>query len=187
MWISGGGGRRELLCPFRLRNMLTSSRLLDCDAQRPELNLRLLLLSLVLVVLVSLMSPVIDGKSHVLVCIYAMTFLFGCCKTRRSVLIVLPALYLPFAWWSLDEATWRFHGLERFWYTPGLCLLSWVLNEPLNAEIGQGLREGLGVLLTLTMFLLAVLMGRASGVTAAVVGTNAFCLAWLLSGLSPVS
>lgn len=131
------------------------------------------MVALTLAAVVSALSPFIDGKSHIIISIYALTFLFGCCKTRRAVTFVLPALYLPFAWTVLSKGRFEVVGMEDFWYRPGLSLLGE------TRATGMNLIDLSAILLTLLVFFVTTLLGRASSRAAAMASLNLFCLSWL--------
>ncbi len=145
-----------------------------CDeAGKPQFNLQLLMVAITLAAVVSALSPFIDGRSHIVISIYALTFLFGCCKTRRAVLFVLPALYLPFAWMVLSSGPFEFVRVADFWYRPGLSLLGQ------TQATGMSPVDLLAIALTLLVFFVAILLGRTSSRAAAMVSLNLFCLCWL--------
>jgi hypothetical protein len=162
---------------FRWLHERWAFQLGECDSRLPELNLQWLFLALVLLALVAVLSLVVDGKSHILVSLYAMTFLFGCCKTRRSVLFVLPSLYLPCAWWVLSGGKFDSVQVAGFGYLPGLQVATLFLSGM------PGWRQSLSFFMTLAVFFGAVILGRPSSRGAALVGLNLFGATWVLGML----
>jgi hypothetical protein len=93
-----------------------------CDTRRPRYDLRFLFTALTLAAIWLSLCWITTIASQVLLAIYAMTYLFGCWKTRRAVVFVLPAMYVPYTWlllaWPWHDYCW--HWIARLWQLPGL-------------------------------------------------------------------
>lgn len=93
-----------------------------CKSQRPQFNLRFLFTALTIAALWLSLFWFTSIASQVLLAIYGLTYLFGCWKTRRAVLMLLPAMYVPYAWllkdwpWSDYQRQW----IAMVWQLPGI-------------------------------------------------------------------
>ena len=96
-----------------------------CNAsRRPTFDLKFLWLATTLAAIVAALAPLANNASRVILAVYALTFLFGCWKTRRAMLFVLPAMYLPYGWVVVEaRRSWRgynLYWLGMFFQLPGL-------------------------------------------------------------------
>lgn len=96
--------------------------------------------------------------SKAIVAIYALTYLFGCWKTRRGMLFVFPALYLPYAWLLAD---WPWNAYRQQWIAMGWQLPGLVAEAPFRplSELPFAL---LTSLVTLACFFSALFAARPS-------------------------
>jgi hypothetical protein len=93
-----------------------------CDARRPRYDLRFLFTTLTLAAVWLSLLWITTLASQILLAVYALTYLFGCWKTRRAVVFVLPAMYLPYAWllfaWPWHDYRWQW--ITQLWQLPGM-------------------------------------------------------------------
>ena len=87
-----------------------------CDARRPQYDMQFLLTALSLSALWLSLWGITTLASKTLLAIYGLTYLFGCWKTRRAMLFVSPALYLPYVWLITD---WPWDAYRRQWIAMG--------------------------------------------------------------------
>ncbi len=151
----------------------------DCSAARPQFNLAFLFTAMFLVALWSLSFWGTTTGSKVVLAVYALTYLCGCWKTRRAVLCLLPAMYLPYAW-LLAASHWdgyRLQWVAMVWQLPGI--LAEVLFHPLDGWLFQVVTA----VATLMVFFIAIIPARfsfsAASKTSLVVFAAALLNSWL--------
>lgn len=125
------------------------------------MNLRFLLLTMGVAGLWFGMLPITAIGSRIVLGVYGLTYLFGCGRTRRAVLFVLPTLYLPYLWlisagWPSEWTGYRWYWIEIAWQLPGLPME--MAMHPLNAPWF----DVVTVLTTLFVFFAAVMIARIS-------------------------
>ena len=129
--------------------------------------------------------PVTNVASKVVLAIYGLTYLFGCNKTRRAVLILLPAMYLPYLWLFADWQDWPWHGyrwqwIGMLWVLPGL--LAEMSMHPL-AEPWFSIVVGLATLAVFFTFVMAARPSLRAAITTGIIlvllnaVNSSFCLA----------
>lgn len=129
-----------------------------CESQRPQLNLRFLLTALTIAALWLSLFWVTSIASKVLLAIYGLTYLFGCWKTRRAVLMLLPAMYVPYAW-LLDDWPWSEYQRQWIaivWHLPG------ILAEVATHPSGKVVLAVVTSLATLVVFFCSIFAARRS-------------------------
>lgn len=128
--------------------------------ERPKYDVRLLLLATALAAVWLALWPTTSVGGRVIMAVFSLTYLFGCYATRRGVLFVFPAMYLPVvaAYISLDGQSWgsRWRGGFDLWLHPG-CAVSLFLGPSSSSWFLSG-----AVLSTVVFFLIAVSFARAS-------------------------
>ncbi len=131
----------------------------DCDARRPPLDLRLLFTAMLLAALWSSLVAITSVSSKVVLAIMALTYLFGCWKTRRAVLYLFPAMYLPYFLWLLGDwpsDEYRQQWIAALWHLPGM--LAGSLIYPPNVPTFQIISS----LATLSLFFALLVPARIS-------------------------
>ncbi len=96
------------------------------------MDARLLLTGAVLLVAWASLFAVTTLGSKVVLAVVALTYLFGCWKTRRGVLYLMPAIYIPYVWlvglWPVGhlQSSW----FATLWQLPGLPLTQAIVTTP---------------------------------------------------------
>ena len=104
---------------------------LDCDdanacaKPRLQFDLNFLVTAMSVTVLWVACLAFTTVASKILLAIFALTYLFGCWKSRRAVLGLLPAMYLPYAWLFANWNEWpfspyRWQWIAMLWQLPGI-------------------------------------------------------------------
>ncbi len=152
--------------------------------ERRQFSLRAIWLATTLTALALVSAPFLSGWGRGMLAIYCLTFFFGCWKTRRGLLWVLPAMYAPYAWvFFLDTAPWRSYNV--FWrglflQLPGLPV------ELIFHPMSDSWMQALTGIASLTMFFTVLLLARPS-LRAAVLASSTLLLiscatSWLCYG-----
>ncbi len=121
-----------------------SSLSVACDAapyRLPQFTLQFLALATVLVAVWASLWPITSVGSRAVLAVIVLTYLFGCARTRRTVLLMLPAFYVPQLFAFLVKGQAQRLWSEVFWLMPGQ-----------------------GAAITIIIWLFAVTIGRRGGV-----------------------
>ena len=142
-----------------------------------------LALALGLSILLGTQVLFVQAESLAVLSVYVLTLIFGCWKTRRAVLMVLPALHFPFAAiYALHSEPFGVYYTD-FWQLPGSSFLTAVSrnlrNEP---DIWFAWQASLS---TVILFLAAVLPARPSRRAAIAVAVGTLAIATALAALAP--
>lgn len=159
----------------------------DCDSNacvRPrwQFDWTFLFALMTLVVLWAALLTITTTASKIILAIYAMTYLFGCWKTRRATLWILPAMYIPYVWLFADWSKWpisqyRWQWIEMLWHLPGLMV------EAALHPLSEGWLQIVPSVATLAFFFTAVMLARPSLRLAIVTSIIVFALSLLNSSL----
>ncbi len=151
-----------------------------CDCyQRPQIDLAFLFTLMLLVALWLACWSWTSAGSKVVSAIMALTYLFGCWRTRRAVLVLLPGIYVPYVWllfdWPWDS--YRLQWIALLWQIPGLVV------EMVVHPLQDWLFELVTVMATLVFFFAALLPARWSHRSALFTGLIVFTLSLVASYL----
>lgn len=145
---------------------MSDTNIVQCEGPFPSgnthaFNLMFLFLLLSLSGIWLALFPVTSIGSKTILAVIGLTFLFGCWKTRRAVLFLVPAMYVPYLWLIADwqDTTWnsyRWQWIEMLWQLPGL--LAEVMVHPLS----NIWFEVVTTITTISIFLAIVLTARRS-------------------------
>lgn len=132
-----------------------------CDSARPQFNLQMLFTALTLSGMWLALAAITSVGSKIVLGVFGLTYLFGCWKTRRAVLSVLPAMYVPYVWLLADWQGWpwrdyHWYWIGMLWHLPGLPV------ESIMHPTSEFWFQTLTAVSTLLLFFFAVVMGRGS-------------------------
>jgi hypothetical protein len=137
-----------------------------CDARLyrlPEFTVKFFVLAAVLVAAWLALWPISNPAARCVSAAIGLTYLFGCPRTRRSVLVMLPALYLPQLWvvWIGDYpwCDYRWHWVKMFWLLPGL-IVEFYTGHAARTESWQFVWMAV---FAITIWLVVVTLGRRGG------------------------
>ncbi len=138
----------------------------------PKFDLRFLFLVLTLTAIWLALQRVQNVGSMSVISIIMLTFMFGCPRTRKAVLTVVPALYLPFVWLLVYIVPFNaYHRacIQAWGHLPGLLPSGFFWNPP-GTEL-------VAATTTVVLFFAGVLALRFSNVSRWVVAipTAAMC------------
>ena len=128
--------------------------------------------------------PITSVASRVVLAVIMLTYLFGCARTRRATLVMLPVLYLPHAWIvGIQDYPWsehRWFWVKMYWQLPGLVPETLVRRYPWRSEWWQ---FAWMAIFAIAIWLLVVGLGRRGGnwlkVTALATFLLSLVCAWL--------
>ena len=130
----------------------------DVCSQRPQFGLSFLLTSLLLVgTWAACFAWTVAGRKVVLA-VFVLMYLFGCWKSRRAVLFLLPAMYLPYSW---VFAGWPWDSYQRQWIAI-LWQLSVLVAEMIVHPLDGWLFEFITASATLVLFFAFLMPARRS-------------------------
>lgn len=123
--------------------------------QPPQFNLQFLLWLLGLSAIWAASFRIFDWGSLIVLAVIELTYLFGCSRTKKSVIAVVPAMYLPYGWLLTSTYPWnnyRWDWLGHWLQLPGLVAIFPFGNQSAETWLSGLLSSG--------FFLLAVTLGR---------------------------
>ena len=135
----------------------------DCDRckriwERPKFDRKFFVLAGSLAIVWAVSTLVFHRGSVVVLAVVILTFLFGCWKTRRSVLAMTPSLFLPYVWICgveiFSQRQWQ--SFADWLVMPGV----WVLNPAHSSSDGSF--QAITAAATVVQFLVFVTIGRIS-------------------------
>lgn len=151
---------------------------IQCDSRVPAMDARLLLTGAVLLAAWASLFAVTTLGSKVVLAVVALTYLFGCWKTRRGVLYLMPATYVPYIWllgfWPVNHlhTSW----FATLWQLPGLPVTQSIITTPGTTF------EIISSLATLALFF-ACLAPARKGPRAALITSGVIAVLSLLNSL----
>ncbi len=92
--------------------------------QRPQFDLRFLLTLTTIAAIWSALFPIMQWGSVAVLTVIGLTYLFGCWRTKRSVLVLLPCVYIAYAWlvvpWPTTQDSYQLQWIGMWFQLPGL-------------------------------------------------------------------
>ncbi|MCA9126826.1 MAG: hypothetical protein KDB22_07070 [Planctomycetales bacterium] len=137
----------------------------SCSYGRPSFSLRSLFLLATLAAALAALLPVSSVGSCCVLAAISLTISFGCPRTQRIALLLVPILYLPYLWLFVDlgQSRWssyRWQWIGMYWQLPGL------LFELSVHPLDEFWFQLVTATATIVIFLLLVTIGRTSRLAA---------------------
>lgn len=158
--------------------MNTPDNTIECDSRTPTIDARLLITGALLFAAWASLFAVTTLGSKIVLAVFALTYLFGCWKTRRGVLYLAPAMMVPYGWLV---GYWPGNQLHTSWFATLWQLPGFTLAKSLFATTGTTF-EIISGLATLLLFFAFLTPARKSQ-RAALVTSGLLALASLLNSL----
>lgn len=153
-------------------------------ARQFTVKLSTIILALVLAAVWLALWPVTSIESRWVLAAILLTWLFGCRRSRRAVLFMLPAMYAPHCWiFFLADYPWNEYRrlwASMFWQLPGLVPVEWVR---FMFGVTETYRFAAMAVVAILFWLIAVTLGRPGRywlwITSAVVFAISVLFSWL--------